>query len=504
MKTQIVHLESFDDRHSVLDKLNWGQADRVIITWPLRGTPLESKLDLKLIHRRCQAADIKLALVCKKRQILDFAYELGIPVFRSLRQAQRVPWEYSLSPSRLPQKPEHTRTREQLAELVRGTPESAWTQSKPARISAFAVSILSVLALVIFIVPGAQIRYLPSVETQNLPLSISANPEYPAFNLSGAIPAHHLSVTVEGRGEIESSGETGIPDSPATGIVIFTNLTNQEVTVPTGTVVRTADSTSSIRFTTTSEATLSPESGASTNVPVEAANPGPLGNLPANSLAIIEGDLARTLTVTNPDPTRGGSQRLSPAPALEDYQTLSEDLLASLWQTALDEAASTLEEKDVILDSNPRKVVILEENFSPAEPQPSSTLTLILRVEYEIMYLEWNELQAMGNAILDVSLSPGYNAQPQTFEIVSLSKPVIDDEEQVAWEVELTRQIFTVEKLPQAVKQIRGQSPEEAAKILQTEMNLSSRPDISTFPEWWPILPLLEFRIQAIDLHQDG
>ena len=502
MKTQIVHLESFDDRHSVLDKLNWGQADRVIITWPLRGTPLESKLDLKLIYRRCQAADIKLALVCKKRQILDFAYELGIPVFRSLRQAQRVPWEYILPATKLPQKPEQKHTREQLAELVRGAPKTSWAQSKPARVSAFVVSILSVMVLVIFIIPGAQISYLPSFETQKLQLNISANPEYPAFNLAGAIPAHYLKVTVEGRREIESSGETGIPENPATGIVTFTNLTNREIVIPAGAVVRTADSTTPIRFSTTSETTLNPEAGATTNVPVEATNPGPQGNLPANTLVIIEGELARNLTVTNTDRTSGGSQRLSPSPALEDYQTLSEDLLGSLWQTALDEAASTLEEKDIILDSTPRKVVILEEHFSPAEPQPSPSLSLILQVEYEIMYLDWNELQVMGNAILDVSLSPGYNAQSQTFEIAPLSKPEIDDTEQVTWEVVLSRQIFTVEKLPQALRQIRGQSPEEAANILQSKMELSSQPDISIFPEWWPMMPLLEFRIQANDLHQ--
>ena len=53
MKTQVIHLESYDDRHSILDRLNWGQADRIIMIWPLRGTPLDHKLDLKLIHRRC-------------------------------------------------------------------------------------------------------------------------------------------------------------------------------------------------------------------------------------------------------------------------------------------------------------------------------------------------------------------------------------------------------------------------------------------------------------------
>ncbi|NIW46302.1 MAG: hypothetical protein GWN30_16555, partial [Gammaproteobacteria bacterium] len=192
------------------------------------------------------------------------------------------------------------------------------------------------------------------------------------------------------------------------------------------------------------------------------------------------------------------------APAQEDYQELSEELLTSLWQTALEEAQSTLDEQDILLDSTPRSAAILEESFSPEEPQPSSTLSLILRVEYEILYLDWGELQAMGNAILDVTLPTGFNAQNESFQFTQISAPQIDDQDQVSWEVQLSRQIFTVNELPRTIKQILGRSPEKAGAILETELDLSAKPKISLFPEWWPIVPLLEVRIEAVDLHQDG
>ncbi len=498
MKTQILHLESFDDRHSVLDKLNWGQADRVIMVWPVRGVPLANKLDLKLIHRRCQSSEMKLALVCKKREIIDFASELGIPVFRSLRQAQRVAWEYTLPPHQEIQRPANKRSQEELARLIQESAPAAWTQTKAFRLTAFTISIISVLVLAAYLIPGARIEYLPKFETQTLPLTISASPEYQTYNLSGAIPAYHLTVTVEGRRESEASGQTGIPDNPAKGIIVFTNLTDQAITIPQGTIIRTTDPISPYRFTTLSETTINPESGATTRVPIECTNPGPQGNLPENSLVVIEGDLSRSLTATNPEPTSGGDERLSRSPTLDDYQTLSEDLLTSLWQTALDEADLILEEKDLVVDTEPRTAVILEETFTPPEPEPSSTLSLLLRVEYEILYLKWSELQSMGNAILDVTLPEGYGTQSQTISIDSLTPPEVDETEQVLWEVEISRQIFTVQALPQTIDRILGRTPEKASQIFQTEMGLSQKPTISLFPEWWPLIPLSEVRIETV------
>ncbi len=61
----------------------------------------------------------------------------------------------------------------------------------------------------------------------------------------------------------------------------------------------------------------------------------------------------------------------------------------------------------MILDTIPRQVTIVQETFSPEEPEPSSSLSLILQVEYELLYLDWEDLSAMGNDILDATLPGG-------------------------------------------------------------------------------------------------
>lgn len=503
MKTQVLHLESYDDRHSILDRLNWGQADRIIMVWPLRGMPLDHKLDLKLIHRRCHSTGVKLALVCKQREVVDEARALGIPVFRSLRQAQKVAWEYSLPLYEPPKKPERKYTRQELAEMRAQANPPAWTTHPTTRKAAFGASILAILLMAVLLIPGATISYLPAFETQQLDLALTADPEILAFNLSGTLPARRLSVTVEGRAETEPSGETSIPDQPAAGIISFTNLTDQEITIPAGTVIRTADPNTSIRFATSTETTMPGTSGAAILVPIEALNPGPNSNLPANTLVIIEGDLSRQLTAANPEPTTGGTERRSPSPSPEDYEELRQKLLDSLWQTALDEAGLTLADKDVILDSAPRQVNVVDEIFTPAEPEPAASLSLTLQAEYEILYLRWEDLYAMGNAILDAALPEGSTAQPGTLQILAQSDPEILEGDQAQWSVTFSRQIFEAGQLQPTIRQILGKPPGNAADLLRSELDLTAKPEIEMFPEWWPLLPFLEIRIDAFDLTEE-
>jgi hypothetical protein len=504
VKTQVINLESYDDRHSILDKLKWGQADRVILLFPLRGMPLSNKLDLKIIHRHCQTNETKLAMVTKNQQIKDFAYELNIPVFRSLRQAQKIAWEYMVREEEPAARPEKKFTRQELAEKIQHHRTPGWAQQKSVRITAFVLSILALLVLAAFLVPGAQIEYLPEFETQSLTLTLTASPAFSGFNLSGAVPARMESISVEGRSSLAPSGEMSIPAQNATGLIEITNLTDQPITIPAGTIIRTADPTSTIRFRTSTEVTLEALSGAKISIPIEAENPGENSNLPAETLVLAEGELSRSLTVTNPEPTTGGTTTTTTAPTAEDYDQLSGELLDALWLTALEEAQTVLDENDIILDDQPQSTTIIEETFSPPEPQPSAALDLLLRVEYEILTIRWEDLKDMGNAILDATLPDGYAAQAETLTIQNITPPVLGEDGQITWEAAIERQIFTTRQEAQAVHEIRGQTLNNAAENFQNALSLQQEPKIVVFPDWWPLVPFLDFRIQTIDILQDA
>ena len=48
-----------------------------------------------------------------------------------------------------------------------------------------------------------------------------------------------------------------------------------------------------------------------------------------------------------------------------------------------------------------------------------------------------------------------------------------------------------------AVEQIAGKPVEEAAALLQEALPLKQEPQITIFPQWFPWLPWLSFRIQT-------
>lgn len=502
MKTQILHLESYDDRHSIFDKLDWGQADRAILIWPLRGQPLSSKLDLKLIHRRCQTSGMKLALVCRDASIKEYAQGLNIPVFRSLRKAQQIAWEYAIAvdEEQTRRRPERKFSREELKQQVHSRRQPGWADKPRVRLASISTSIMAVLALVIFLVPSAQVSYLPKLDTQTLQLNLVTDPNIRSFNLSGTIPIEAVTISVEGRADLESSGEIGIPDQAATGLIEFTNITNSPVSVPKGTTIRTANSGTSIRFITLTQTNLAGAVGATATVPIEAVNPGSSSNVAENELVMIDGNLGLSLTATNPEPTSGGSDRVSAAPTLEDYDTLRNQLIDSLWENALEELENSLQAKDIILYPEPSHIAISEERFSPEEPQPSNSLSLLLRVEFDVQVIRWETFQAMGNAILDATIPEGYTSQPDTLSYSEVTDPNPGENDTSSWEVLIFRQIFTSRNLPEAVKAIAGKPSPEAAKILQENLELPNKPEIQISPSWWRWLPLLETRINLSDL----
>ena len=93
MKTHVIQLDRHDDVTSVTDKITWSKSNRVLLVWPRRGQVLNRPLDLQLIQRACAGLGADLACVADDNDVLDHAKELGIPVFRSAKVAQRLPWQ---------------------------------------------------------------------------------------------------------------------------------------------------------------------------------------------------------------------------------------------------------------------------------------------------------------------------------------------------------------------------------------------------------------------------
>ena len=544
MKTTIIQLDPHDDVISARDKISWSKAARVLLVWPRKGSVLERRVDLLLLLRHARHLGAQLALVSHSGEVKNNARELGIPVFETSLEAQRTAWRRPqrairwrrLKRSRKPLDPQGLRKQREVVHAT--VPENRWT-----RIAAFAAGVLSLLALVVFFAPGARVELSPQRSAQQLDITLWAGPSIRAANPSGGLPAHPVTVVVEGRNQARSSGSASIPNQAASGEVLLTNLTDRAVNVPAGSVIRSAEDLP-LRYVTTRAVQLPAGPGESRSVKVEAVLPGRQGNLPAGQVLAVEGPLGLSLTAENPAAISGGIDRTGPAPSQRDYRDLKESLLLRLQSNAVEEIAALAEPGQRLLEGTlvPRSIV--EEHLEPPIGQPGDQLFLTLRVEFEAWMVEETDLQAVAQAALDANLPDDLRPVPGSLEVSFLepaaregedvlallsapskseaplpgSEPdagesgaasaeaaasvggliAIDDTETARWPARVKRQVEADWSEQDAVRAVLGRPVDEAARILAAALPLAGEPRIEVYPSWWPRMPFLPFRLEMV------
>ena len=504
MKTQILRLDPHDDVTSTCDKMNWGQTGRVLLVWPEHERLLRRRVDLVLLQRHSSSLGAQLALVTNDPIVRFNARQLSIPVFKSLRQAQSAHWRVerrlrkrpaSIAQSPLPQNYD---TLEAMRQVAHPQPQ-AWLAKPAARIGFFTLGVLAMLALAAILLPGAQVSLTPKTKAQTLTLEVRASPDQENINLSGIVPAHTLTVVVEGRDLIKATGVTRNPDQTASGEVVFTNLSDQLITIPLGLVVRDLADLP-VRFSTIQTGELDAGPGITTTLAVRAMTPGEAGNLPAGALTAIEGSLGLSLAATNPLPTRGGSDRSLPLPTSQDRQRLYEKLESALRQSAQAEFEEQLSPGDLLFTQTLTISHVLEQSYTPAEGQPSGQLELSLRLEYQALSASNKEINNLATVLLDANLPEGYLSLPESLVVKQITPVVIERPNLPSWQLSAQRTLYADIPPAQAITLILGSPPAEAAKRLSAAWPLSTAPVVRLSPAWWPRLPILPFRI-SINAH---
>jgi hypothetical protein len=504
MKTHILQLELHDDIISARDKMGWGKSKRILIVWPERGRVLYRRLDLELIRRHSTSQGAQVALVCRDPEVRYHAPRLGIPVFNSLRRAQRAAWRLPRR-FRKTQTEEHSaalsRAREALRERLDSEKIQAFKQKPSARpplhplirLFLFTLGVVAFLSIAAVLYPRAEVFLTPENQMQEITIVVQASPETKEVHISGNLPAHLVSVVVEGRDSLPTSGSVLFADSPAIGHVTFNNLTDQPVMVAKGTVVR-GNTPQVLRFSVTQPGEVPPSPTGIQSLPVRCLTPGSAGNLPENSITAIEGLLGTQLSVTNPQPTRHGSDLLLPAPTEEDRVQLSKRLHQSLLESARIELESSLSSGDILLIDSLRLKLVLDESFQPDDDQPADRLNLLLRVEYQALMVSNDDLRSLASIALDATLPNGYASVDETIEISHLSSPTLHDDI-ASWKMTANRPIKARLEEPYAIRLSLGMIPSQAASRLAASLPLAEPPLIILVPDWWPRLPILPFRI---------
>ncbi|MDK1028851.1 MAG: baseplate J/gp47 family protein [Anaerolineae bacterium] len=495
MKTQLIPLESHDDLISVRDRMSWAKTPRILLIWPISGPVNLRAVDLKVLQRHAASLGAQVGLVTRQNSIQRTAQELNIPVFHSTGEAQRLPWpEKGLGP-----KVERRAPRKDLRALraqIR-VQEAAWRGNPAVRFLTFTIGVLAILAIGSLFIPRAQIILRPEKRTQTVILPILADPALKSVFITGRIPSYELSLIKTDSLEALTTGEISVPRKSATGIVNFRNLTQKEVSLPSGTIL-TSIGLPGVRFLTTESGSLVPGLNTTLDVPIQAESAGATGNVEPNSILAIQGDLALVVAVTNELPTSGGRDLIIEAASESDLARLRKDLMTEMENQVLAEAKGLLNSTDQLFPDSLRVEQVLEEKYDPPIGQASLEVTLSLRIEFKTSYASGDDIEELAIIVLNASQPEGFVVTGDTLSFETEKTYQTDKEGTTRWVTRVTRTLEEEMDIGKIIGMLQGRSKTAGLRQLENNLDLPSNPEILLNPDWWPWLPLIPFNITVV------
>jgi len=492
MKTHVIQLEQNDDFVSISDKLTWGKAKRVLLVYPSIGELNLRKIDLILVQRAAKKMGYLIGLVSIPSKLKELAKELEIPFFNSINEAQRKGWrkrngkkEYSeLRPNR--------DFRKQRLE-IRPT-ESKWRSWIGFRLGFFSLAVFSILLLTLIFIPSAAIHLNILSKTQSILMRLIATDKIDEVNYSDLIPSNFINVEVEGHQQSQVFTIAKIPDKFASGFARFKNITEEMVFIPTGTIV-TRLNDSNLRFETTKSGEVSAGIGNTIDLPIRALTEGETGNLEANSIGSLIGDLGIKLTVTNTDPTSGGTNRALVMASEIDRKNLFNNLESVLRIQAIQKARLLLGDKDVLFNETIKIEKINQDDFIPAIDQPGEQLSLNLIIVYSIHYAKYSDIIKLATPAMKLNLPENYELVNNSLMVETLGNPLTNPSGITILNLKITQKIRRIVDPLILARLIQGLTVNEANDLLYKKYGNEVSPSIKIRPSWWSRLPIVPLRI---------
>lgn len=508
-RPDLLQLERNEDVASVRGRLLPLARSRVLLVWPVRGSALTRRLDLALVQREARRLNIHLALLTQDPDVIRHARELNLSTFATVGASERGRWKRGRSRLTLTvgsaaangSAPES----HQDSAIARAQAE----RRRPARVlhvtggfALFVAVLLLGAGAAFLIVPQATITLLPARSPVQAEVFITADPGVEGPDRENAIvPALPLSIMVEESASLPPGGSRQLSSTPATGAVLFVNLGSEPVEIQAGTLVGTGGA-APVWFRTVTGGTLAGGAGAGLELPVVATanHEGPAGNVDSGYLNTLGGELARRVSVRNPEPTSGGSSHSVGIVQREDQERLLATVRQQIKSKAYISLLSRLEEgQHLVLES----INIATERsdwtrFSAAAGEAAEELRLDMKAVVEAIAIDEGMTQQLILDRLHAQVEPGSKLLLHT--VRHERGPVVSDYADGLirfWRSGhgLTEALVDAEQLKQELVGLT--SAEARARIHELlPLQPGTTPRIEIEPAWPGRLPFLPLRIE--------
>jgi hypothetical protein len=492
MKTTIISIAKSDDLYSIQDKLTWNKSGRVLLKLENDNATFLSRKEIALLVRYANSIGSHIGLVTLSRGIRLSAQRYGIPVFRTLREAQLQGWQQS--------KESGFRVDEQkrITSLTHiASHEKKLKKELPfiLRFVIFLVSVFAVLSLVTFFIPSAEIEIVTEKSDQIVKIPIEANLDLVAIDLSGTLPILTKQLELNLSEQIQCTGIMDVPVSKAVGVILIQNLTETELSIPEGTVF-SSSTVPGIRFESTESAVLSEGVNETIQVPIRAINPGLDGNLAAGAIDSVEGNLGLFITVSNVESLTGGENLSAHTPSKQDLAKLRVQLNQSLIAKAEDQFLAEQTDQEIFIPGSVNIVELTSESYEPEIDQPSEILKLEQQVVLEGWFLQQADVNQVIKTIMDAQLEEPMMAFDDEIQLEPSGSAHIR-KDQVEWQFVATRKVVQSVPEDRLRKALAGIPMEKTGQQIEYLGLLENKVTIKNFPSWWQRMPFLENRIEV-------
>ena len=502
--TTVIALSLTDTWPGILEKLSQAPGRRVVFVVPRRHQVLRSAPRLRALRTAALDQGKRVALVTHDPAVVAAARMAGLPTFGSVWRARWFPWWY-IPARRRSHRPLAPALVYAAAHAVVPLPRrgSLPRPPRPRAGSALHVSTswlgwfhaFLVLVLVggiitlaagtiLLLAPWASVWITPAPERVQVALNFTAHPgvEEPELGLR-VVPARYIEALVEDTVYAPATGRRLSPSERATGTVIFTNRVDQEVRIPPNTRVRTATA-QAIEFRTTEEAVLPPRRGARVEVPIEAVEPGPSGNVRAFTISQVVGPLALQVAVTNPEPTTGGGVKEVPVVTARDKDVARREALRLLTQRAIEELTRKQRQGEFI----PRQTIqtfVMAETYDRFAGEEAENVGVRLRLLVRALAVDGSAARELALRALRQSLPPAGRLVRDSTQVEVGPVTAWDPTTQTVYFAVRAQGTYVLDINEDEVRSaIAGKPVEEAAVILQTRWRLASPPAFYLGPDW--------------------
>ncbi|OLC56738.1 MAG: hypothetical protein AUH85_05330 [Chloroflexi bacterium 13_1_40CM_4_68_4] len=470
-------------RAGVLDAMDRvraaGDGEELVLSVAAGAPVLRSPVFLEVLRRA--AGRRRVALVTTDARARSLAAAVHMPAFASVAALER----HELDDT-------EPLGRAQRAAMAAAQPRG---MSVP-RASAIAVSLFGALLVLLAVVaPTATIVVAPvSLPLGPLEYDLRAGP-------SGEINAQTLGPAQLTARYTGTATGSRADDRKASGIERFTNQTTGSIRIAKGTVVSTSDN---IRFQTMEEKTLPASSVqifppsvnfGNVDIPIEALEAGPRGNVEAKK--ITNGPGQGQYSVENQIATSGGSSQKFAIVQLADYGLAASRADAELKKQS--DAQLDTWKKQASAGRTVYGAVTKRSTVTPAgdvvgKELPAGQTSFDMTATGTAIAYSVADTEPRATTItrLKQAAEVGYDIDPAGAAVEVVGSPSVQDDG-VHWRVRGRASQFRTLREAEIRAALAGRTLGEIDKVLTDRGLRYVR--VSTWPGWWPRLPVLDSRI---------